>query len=867
MATDKMPPRFFIRFFRWYCQPKLVDHIEGDLLEDYGARLKRSGKRQADIRFIVDVLLLFRPGIIRSGKKHTASLNQYDMLANYIKIAIRILRRNKGYSFINISGLAVGLAAAMLILLWVQNEISYDRFHSKAGRIYKLFSRDHFNGRTDVWQNTPSVMAPELKASYPEVEDDTRFRVVFFLVKAGEQRFNERGAFVDPSFLTMFDFPMQQGDRNALSNDFGIVLSEPMAIKLFGKTDCVGKTVVVNDTDSFTVTGVLKALSHTDFQFEYLVPWAYYVRLGWDTYSDWTQTNTNNFVLLKEGTSPEAFQSKVLKIVQKHAPTGDGSTREVLAQPLAKVHLYTRAENGELVKGRIETVQLFSAIAILIILIACINFMNLSTARSEKRAQEVGVRKVVGAQKGALILQFISESTVLVFIAFMIALVLVQLSLSLFERIVGAPLEIDFSDPHHWLFAAALILLTGLLAGSYPAFYLSSSRPLRVLKGVFKNGHALITPRKALVVLQFTFAIVLSICAIMVQRQINFAMSRDAGYERGGVVYNFLQGEVPRHIESIRNELVKSGAAVSVTRTFSPVTYIWDANNGYSWPGSTEEDKTSKIFLQFGSDVDLVKTFGVTIKQGRDIDIYTYPSDTAAMLLNEKAVEIMALKDPIGETIKNENGQSFHVVGVVKDFIVGSPYQDVQPMMIKGWTEHYGAVHFRLNPSISQKEALQRAETVFKKYNPEYPFEYFFADDYYDRKFAGERQTATLAGLFAALAIFISFLGLFGLTAHMAENRTKEIGIRKVLGASTLGITTLISKEFLQLVIVSIVVASPVAFYVVSHWLQAFNYRVAIGVSVFLITAGVAILIAVATVSFQAIKAAMANPVKSLRSE
>ncbi|HEX5167601.1 MAG TPA: ABC transporter permease, partial [Cyclobacteriaceae bacterium] len=823
---NNAPPELFHRFFRWYCHPELMKYIEGDLVELYDERVKEHGKRRADIRFIIDVLLLFRPGIIRSRKRYEV-LNQSDMFANYTKVALRIIRRNKGYSFINISGLAVGLASAILILLWVQNEISYDRFHTRADRTYKMFSRDYFNGRTDVWPTTPSLMGPALKQSYGEVEDAVRYRNVFFLVKSGEEHFNERGAFADPSYLKLFDFPMHEGKRDALTNDFGIVLSESLAIKLFGKTDCVGETVIVNDTDNFTVTGVLNSLpNNTEFQFEFLLPWNYITHLGWDRFPDWTQTNTVTYALLKEGTSPETFQSKVLTIVQSHVEKGDGSTREIIAHPMNKVHLYSQAENGQLVGGRIETVRLFSAIAILIILIACINFMNLSTARSEKRAQEVGIRKVVGAQKASLIIQFITESTILVMIAFVFALVLVQVSLGAFNIIVGVPLQLDFANPQYWIFALLLILLTGLLAGSYPAFYLSSSQPLRVLKGVFKNVHALITPRKVLVVLQFTFAIVLSIGAIMVQRQIQYAMDRDAGYDRPGIVYNFMQGEVPGHFEAIRNELLSSGAAVSVTRAFCPVTYIWDVNNGYSWQGSTEEDKNSKTFLQFGSDVDLVKTFGVTLKQGRDIDIHTYPSDTAVMLLNEKAVEIMGLKDPVGEVIKNANGEVFQVIGVVKDFIVGSPYQEVGPMMIKGWTERYGAVHFRLNPSLSAAEALRKAEQVFKKYNPEYPFEYFFAEDYYNRKFGNEKQTGTLAMLFASLAIFISCLGLFGLSACMAENRTKEIGIRKVLGASTSSITALISKEFVRLVVFSIIVASPLAFYVVHNWLQSFNYRV-----------------------------------------
>jgi len=860
------PPQPFLKFFQWYCHPKLSDSIEGDLTELYRERVKLSGKKSADFRFIIDVLLLFRPGIIRSFKQ-TNNLNQADMFANYIKIALRIIVRNKAYSFINISGLAVGLASAILILLWVQNEVSYDRFHSKSDRIYKMFSRDNFNGATSVWPTTPSLMGPELKQSYGEVEDAARFRVVYFLVKAGEVRFNEQGAFADPSYLHLFDFQMHEGKRNALANDFGIVLSKPMAIKLFGKTDCVGKPVVVNETDNFTVTAVLKELpKNTEFQFQFLLPWNYMTRLGWDRFQDWTQTNAVTYALLKNGVPFDGFQSKVMKIVQGHVQKGDGTTREIVAHPMSKVHLYSRAENGQLTSGRIETVKLFSAIAVLIVLIACINFMNLSTARSEKRAQEVGVRKVVGAQRRSLITQFICESTVLVMIAFIIAIGLVQLSLGAFNVIVEAPLRIDFANLQYWLFALVLILVTGLLAGSYPAFYLSSSRPLKVLKGAFKNVNALITPRKVLVVMQFTFAIVLSICAIMVQRQIQFAMSRDAGYNRSAVAYNFMQGQVSQHYDAIRNELLTSGAATSVTRTFSPVTRIWNVENSYSWQGSGESDKTTS-FLQFGSDRDLVKTLGVTIKQGRDIDIYTYASDTAAVLLNETAVEMMRLKDPIGEVVKNDNGQVFHVVGVVKNFIVGSPYQDVGPMMIKGWTERYGAVHFRLDLSNGQMEALQKAEQVFKKYNPEYPFEYYFADDFYNQKFGNEKQTATLAALFAALTIFISCLGLFGLAAYMAENRTKEIGIRKVLGASTASLATLVSKNFIQLVIISIALASPMAFFIVDNWLQSYKYHVSIGVTVFLITAAVAVAIALLTVSFQSIKAAMANPVDSLRSE
>jgi ABC-type antimicrobial peptide transport system permease subunit len=834
-------------------------------MELHGERKAQSGKARADLSFIFDVLLLFRPGIIKSFKQSHS--NPTDMFSNYFKIGFRILIRNKGYSFINVSGLAIGLAAAILILLWVQNEVSYDAFYPKTNRIFKLFSRDKNNGKTDVWGNTPALMAGELKQSYEEVEDAARYRKVFFLLKVGENHFNEGGAFADPGLLSMFSFSRLHGPADALENDFGIVLTKSMAIKLFGKPDCVGEAVIVNDTDNFKVTAVLENHpNNTEFDFEYLLPWNYVTRLGWDRNQTWAYTNATTFVLLKDGASPERFDSKINNIVKTHVGEKDGLTREVFAHPLAKTHLYSQAENGKLTRGKIETVRLFTVIAILIILIACINFMNLSTARSEKRAREVGVRKIVGAHRGSLIAQFISEGVAMVVIAFLFALVIVQLSASWFNQLVGAPIQINWSDPTLWIYSLALILATGLVAGSYPAFYLSSSKPLKVLKGSFKNPGAFLTPRKALVVLQFTFAIVLSICAVMVQQQIQFAQKRDAGYNRENVAYNFMQGKIPEHFEAIKNELISSGAAVSVTRTFSPVVRIWDGANGYSWPGSDESDKKSN-FLIFGADADLISTFGMQLKAGREIDIKTHPSDTTAVVLNESAVAMMRLKDPVGETIKDYQGISWLVVGVIKDFIIESPYEPVSPMIINGWRDRYGVVNFRLNPANDKASNLAKVETIFKKYNSEYPFEYHFADEFYDRKFGTEKQTGKLALLFAGLTIFISCLGLFGLAAYMGETRTKEIGVRKILGASVSSITTLLSKDFIRLVIIAIVISSPLAWWIVSDWLKSFNYRVAISVWVFVNAGVISVLIALMTVSFQSIKAAIANPIKALRTE
>jgi putative ABC transport system permease protein len=791
------------------------------------------------------------------------------MLKNFFKVTIRNLWRNKGFSTLNIVGLAIGMAAALLIGLWIQNEMSFDRFHTKKDRTYLMWSREMNNGNLDVWPRVSTMMAPELKKDYAEVEDAVRFRIVYFLMTEGEKHLNIEGAFADSGFLSMFSFPLLQGNaKTALTGNQGIVLTEKLAKNLFGNEDPMGRTVRIDSTDNFTVTGVLKDLpGNTSFTFQYLLPWAYVTRLGWDNQGgNWNNTNAAAYVLLKPGASEIAFDGKVRAINKRHISQGQGATRETFAQPIGRTHLYSRAENGQLTGGRIAMVRLFVIIGVFILLIACINFMNLSTARSERRAKEVGIRKVAGALRSSLITQFIGESILIAAIAFALALGIVQFSLKSFDQIIGADLHIDFSSPYFSLFALAFILFTGLLAGSYPAFFLSAARPVLVLKGAFKKVNALVTPRKVLVVLQFTFAIILIICTIIVERQIQYAKNRDTGYNKDQLVYMFSQGDIIPHYDLIKRDLLGSGAAIAVTKTFSPMVRAWGTVTGCSWPGSTDADKSVR-FLQFEADADFVRTTGTKLLQGRDIDIKTYPTDSTALLLNEAAVKVMHLTDPVGKSVKNGQGVYCHVVGVVKDFILTSPYDPIQPMIIQGLSTGYPVVHLRLNPANTVAVNLAKAEKVFKLYNPQYPFEYFFVDEYYNNYFRAEQQEGTLGMLFAGLTIFISCLGLFGLATYMAESRTKEIGIRKVLGASVAGIATLLTKDFIKLVLVSVVIASPVAWLTMHSWLQGFNYRINISAWIFLVAGLLAVLIAIVTISYQAIRAAMSNPVKSLRME
>ncbi|HNL65084.1 MAG TPA: ABC transporter permease [Ferruginibacter sp.] len=788
------------------------------------------------------------------------------MLTNFFKVAWRNLLRNKGFSFINIAGLAIGMAAAILITLWIQHEMSYDQFHVKKDRIYEAWNKAHFSGKLQCWNTTPKILARTLEKDVPEVERAVRVywpRNILFSL--GEKRLTAAGNQVDTGFLQMFSFPMLKGNpQTALNDGYSIVLTEKLAKNLFGDEDPMGKILKLDNKDNFTVTGILKDLpNNSRFGFEFLTNWELVKRQGEDD-SSWGNNSTRTYVLLKENASMASANDKIKGIKVRYSKDEDPNW-EMFIYPSSRWRLYSSFTNGKEDGGLIDFVKLFGVIALFILLIACINFMNLSTARSEKRAKEVGIRKVVGAQKGSLIGQFIGESIMIACIAGILALGLVQLSLPAFGKLTDKELHLDFTNIYFWLSAIGFIVFTGIVAGSYPAFFLSSFKPVKVLKGTFKAAHALVTPRKMLVVLQFTFAIILIICTSIVKQQIDHAQNRETGYDRNNLVYHFLTDELRKSYPLVKNELLSSGVATSVSRTSSPLTQGWSDTWGFEWVGKDPADKTD--FDRYVADEELVKTAGFRITRGRDFNLKEFPTDSSGMILNESAVKAMNFKDPIGQIVKDD-GREYHVVGVINDFILQSPYYPTKPMVIEGCSNDWmNVIHFKLNAANSTADNLTKAEAIFKKYNPEYPFEYKFIDEEYSRKFKAEERTGTLAALFAGLTIFISCLGLFGLATYMAENRIKEIGIRKVLGASIPGITALLSKDFLKLVMISFVIASPVAWWMMDKWLQDYPYHVNIHWYVFAIAGLLSFLISVLTVSYQAIKAAVANPVKSLRTE
>jgi putative ABC transport system permease protein len=786
------------------------------------------------------------------------------MIRNYLKIAWRSLLRNKSFSIINIAGLAIGMASAILILLWMQNEIGYDRFHEKKDRIYEAWNRVKRNDGIKSWNTSPKILAKTLQRDFPEIEQVARVNWENNpLLTVGEKSLNAPEVAVDSGFLKIFSFPMLKGDPNTALNDMhSIVLTEKLAKKIFGNEEALGKVIKLDNKDNFTVTGILKDLPlNTRFNFECLVSWAYLRHTGGDD-ENWGNNSTRTYVLLKPNTAVASINAKMENLRKKYDkqdPVGGFFLYNV-----SRWHLYSNFENGKESGGLIELVRLFGIIASFILLIACINFMNLSTARSEKRAKEVGIRKVVGAQKSSIVAQFLGESVLLTFFAGILSLVIVILVLPAFNDLTKRHLTINYTNIWFWLVGIGFILFTGFIAGSYPAFFLSSFRPVKVLKGTISSAQALITPRKVLVIFQFTAAIILIIGTMVIRQQIKYAQNRQSGYNKANLVYHFLTGDLEKNYILVKNELIESGIAESVTKTSAPLTQGWSNSWGYEWPGKDPNDKT--IVDRYIADDHIVKTAGLQLIKGRDFDLKTYSTDSTAAIINESAAKLMHLNEPLGRVIK-DGDRELHIVGLIKDFILQSPYYPTVPMVIQGAKGWFSIIHVKLNNNRAMAENLKAMGVIFKKYNSQYPFDPRFIDQEYAQKFADTERIGILATLFASLAIFISCLGLFGLAAYMAENRIKEIGVRKVLGASIINITTLLSKDFLILVAISILLAVPVSWYLMYKWLQDFPYHLTISWITFLFAGVLAIVIALLTVSGQAIRAGLSNPIKSLRTE
>ncbi len=790
------------------------------------------------------------------------------MIRNYFKIALRSLVKNSVYSFINIAGLAVGLACSILLLLWVTDELSFDKFHSNANQIHQLHINSTYDGKINKVGTVPFPAKDELKIKDSRIKntvlvDNTSTHLLIF----GDKRINQSGHVVSEEFLDIFHFEMLNGQPEiALDDPNSIVLTEATAKALFGDADPVGQTILVNNKYEVKVTGVLKNIpTNSSIQFNFLLPLNLlkneeYIK---EADGDWGDYSWQVFVELQPGVSKEEVETTIKNILAEKGQTD--MPREFFLHPMLRWRLHSSFENGKESEGMNnlnDLVHGFSIIAIFISVMACINFMNLATARSESRAREVGIRKTIGSQRKELIFQFIGESVLITAISFFLALVLVELSLPLYNNMVGKTLFINYSDSEFWLYSVGIILVTGFFAGSYPAFYLSSFEPAKVLKGKVQAGKNA-TPRQALVVLQFVFATGLMIGTLVISQQIQYTKARTLGYDQENLITVWNSDEINKNYKIIKQELLNSGAVVSVTKSNSPVTEIF-ANNFLEWPGKPKDQNV--IFSTIATEYDYTKTLGIKMLEGRDFS-EDFRGDTASILVNKAGAEVMGLKETIGTSVTFWGERKATIVGVMDNVLMGSPSAQVAPSFVLFIPQWASAITIRLERTVDTEAALKKVENIFRKLDPAHPFEYAFVDDQYAKKFSLITMINRIANLFTILAVIITSLGLFGLAAFTAEQRRKEIGIRKLMGASVQSLVSLITKEFSGLVMIAFIIAAPLSWWGFSHFLESYAYRIDFPWWVIAFSGAACLAFTLLIVSTQALKAAMSNPVESLRSE
>ncbi|HEV2355601.1 MAG TPA: ABC transporter permease [Puia sp.] len=789
------------------------------------------------------------------------------MLKNFFKVAFRSLWRQRGYSFLNIFGLAVGMACSLLILLWIRDEEAVDNYHVNGDRLYSVYERQYYDGKIESGHFTPGVLPDEMKRVLPEVEIASGFnggdRMTF---QVGNKILKEDGAEAGADFFRMFSYPLLAGNAStALASPAGLAISRKMATAFFGSPEAaIGKAIRNENRRDLTVTAVFEDLPTTTSQrFDYVMNWyAYLDDNNWA--KDWGNNGPQTLLLLRKGVVASRFDKDITHFLDKYNKYQSKSFRiELGVQKFGDMYLHSQIVNGKFVGGRIEYVRLFSLVAIFILCIACINFMNLTTARSVKRAKEIGIRKVVGAVRPALIRQFMGEAILLAFISILLAAGIVLLALPAFNQLTGKGIRFPFASGSFWLSLLALTLFTGILSGSYPALFLSSFQPIRVLKGTLRFSPATAWFRKGLVVFQFMLSIVLIIGTMVVSGQVDYVQSVNLGYNRENLIYIPLEGDLTGKFTLFKDQALQMPGIGEVSRGSQSPTNIENGTLGVDWDG--KDPNNTIMFTNEAAGYDFVKTMGLHMVAGRDFSP-AFGTDTVGYVLNEEAAKRIAYKDPIGRRLTFW-GKKGTIIGVVRNFHFNSLHEPIRPLIIRfGEKDDYGNALVRTKPGMT-KVALKSLETLCRELNPKFPFTYDFADEQYRNLYKSEEVVHGLANCFAALAIFISCLGLLGLAMFTAEQRTKEFGIRKVLGARVGTLFTLLSKDFLVLVLFAFVLAIPLAGWAMQQWLDNFVYRIGLEWWVFALAGALALLIALATVSFQAVKVALANPVKSLRTE
>ncbi len=771
---------------------------------------------------------------------------------------------NKAFSLINIAGLSIGMASTLLILVWIYNERSWDRYNTNYSDIYHVKINRNFNGELNTGDDMMYPLSKAAKATFPEVEyatsvtfgDNTLFTV-------GDKRLNKSTVTVSPDFFNVFTFETVQGNPGAAVQDpDAVILTEGSATALFGHTNVVGEALEVNNHRTAVVKAVVRDVPvNSTIQFDAVIPVNPSSPAIREADNDWVNCSRRVFFKTRAGTDIAGLEKKVLELVKTRTGSENPTTRgSIILHPMKKWRLYSEFKDGRNTGGRIEYVNLFSCIAVIILVIACVNFMNLSTARSEKRAREVGIRKTLGSARKQLLGQFLAESMLISLLAVILALAIVSLSLPAFEDILRLKLTIPYRDGRTWMLVAGLVLVTGVLAGSYPAFYLSAFNPVKVLKGTFLPGPRGMVPRKVLVTFQFIVSIILISATLIIYKQLQHVKDRDLGYDQEHLLMVNSSPDVDRSYEALKNDLLQTGAVASVNRTSGPVTNIFMFTSGIRYPGAAANAELIVGFA-FSSD-DFIRTMKARLVAGRDFK----PGDSNTVIFNREAIKAMGLKDPVGKEI-TWAGKTRRIIGVMDNMVMISPFQSPSPFMASYEDKWSGRLNVRLAQGTDVRKAVERVGAVYRKYSVEYPYEYRFVNDDFNQKFNTEQLIGQLSVILAGLAIFICCLGLFGLVATSIERRTKEIGIRKVLGASVQSLLFLISREFLLLVIIAFATAIPAAWWGMNRWLDNYAYRIDIGIGLFVMVGLVLLFIVGLTISLNASRAALNTPVKSLRAE
>jgi putative ABC transport system permease protein len=792
------------------------------------------------------------------------------MLRNYLKTAWRNLLRNKAFSVINISGLALGLTCSLFIILWIQDERSVDGFHKNGRQLYQVYERNYYDGKVDASYPTQGLLAEELKKVIPEIQYASGFEYAsapgtLSTFEANNKVNKMAGLYAGVDFFSMFSYPLVQGTpQAALNSPGGIAISKKMAEIFFGSAEkAFGQLIRFENKDELKITAVFENIpANSSQQFDFLRTWDDFVKDN-DWVHNWGNTDPSTYIQLRRDADPLKVESKIRDFIYRYRQKDNSFRTELAIQPYPGKYLHSSFKNGYVDGGRIEYVNLFMIVAVFILLIACINFMNLATAQSAKRAKEVGLRKVVGAARSSLVKQFIGEALLLTLFSIIIAVVLSTALFTSFNSLTGKQLSIPLAQPLFWLSIMALMIITGFVAGSYPALFLSSLNPVKVLKSSLKFGAGNIFLRRGLVVFQFTLSIILIVGMIVTYRQMNYIQSKNLGYDRDNLLYIPIEGELASKYSVFKQQATEIPGVLNISKMRNSPTVIEHHTGSISWPG-----KDPSLTVSFADGVvgyDFVKTMKLRLKEGRDFS-KEFGTDSVGFMLNETAVNKICFSDPIGKTVVWGNHPG-RIIGVIKDFNFSSMHQPIEPLILRldenwGW----GTVLVRMKAG-NTKEVLSGLEKLCSAMNPKFPFTWQFSDSEFSKLYQSEVIVSRLSNYFAFLAIFISCLGLFGLSTFTAMQRTKEIGVRKVLGASVPQIIVMLSGSFVKLIVIALLIAIPVAWYFMNKWLDNFAYKVHLDWIIFLIAGSVAVAIALLTVSYQAIKAAVANPVKSLRTE